>query len=532
MNSEVLEVRDLAVGFRQGDANSEVVSGVSFSLIPGKTLALVGESGSGKSVTAHAMMRLLPYPMAYHSSGEIVYKDQDLLTFNESRMQAIRGNEIGMIFQEPMTALNPLHKIEKQISEVVCQHQGISRRQAKDKVVELLSLVQIPDPEQKLESYPHQLSGGQRQRIMIAMALANEPKILIADEPTTALDVTVQREILDLLKSLQAQRQLSILLITHDLGVVKYMADDVAVMKDGKLVETGSTDDIFDAPRHDYTKKLMNSTPKGGPVALVSQDDEEPLLLVKNLKVSFVTKTSLFGAIKASFSAVKDATLHINSGETLGVVGESGSGKSTLALAVLRLIESQGLVQFNGVEVSGINEKHLRSMRREFQVVFQDPFASLSPRMTVAEIVQEGLKVHGELSEEQRREKMLNVIHEVGLDASTLDRYPHEFSGGQRQRIAIARALILEPKLIVLDEPTSALDRAVQVQVIDLLRELQSRRNLSYLFISHDLKVVQALSHRVLVMKYGEIVESGTTEEVLQRPTTAYTQALVDASFN
>lgn len=532
MSLEILNVRDLSVGFMQGDIGNEVVSKVNFSLKSGETLALVGESGSGKSVTAHAIMKLLPYPMAYHSSGEIVYKDTDLLGVKESRMQGIRGNEIGMIFQEPMTALNPLHKIEKQISEVVCRHQGISRKQARSNVIELLTQVQIPNPEEKLNSYPHELSGGQRQRVMIAIALANEPKILIADEPTTALDVTVQREILELLQSLQDQRQLSILLITHDLGVVKHMANDVAVMKGGRIVESGSVAEVFESPSHEYTRRLIDSAPKGSPVPLSSDEGDQALLLVDNLKVSFVTKTTLFGSPKESFHAVNGASLHVSAGETLGIVGESGSGKSTLALAILRLIRSEGRVSFGGVPVSDLPEKQLRSMRNEFQVVFQDPFASLSPRMTVAEIVQEGLQVHSDLPDEQRRKKMLKVIEEVGLDAATLDRYPHEFSGGQRQRIAIARALILAPKLIVLDEPTSALDRAVQVQVLDLLRDLQRRRNLSYLFISHDLKVVQALSHRVVVMKDGDIVESGSTADVLERPSSNYAQALVAASFS
>ncbi len=532
MNLEILNVRDLSVGFMQGDIGNEVVSKVNFSLKSGETLALVGESGSGKSVTAHAIMKLLPYPMAYHSSGEILYKNTDLLGVKESRMQGIRGNEIGMIFQEPMTALNPLHKIEKQISEVVCRHQGISRKQARSNVVELLTQVQIPNPEEKLNSYPHELSGGQRQRVMIAIALANEPQILIADEPTTALDVTVQREILELLQSLQDQRQLSILLITHDLGVVKHMANDVAVMKDGRIVESGSVAEVFESPSHEYTRRLIDSAPKGSPVPLSSDEGDQALLLVDQLKVSFVTKTTLFGSPRESFHAVNDASLHIRAGETLGIVGESGSGKSTLALAILRLIRSEGRVSFGGIPVSDLQEKQLRSMRNEFQVVFQDPFASLSPRMTVAEIVQEGLQVHSDLPDEQRRKKMLKVIEEVGLDAATLDRYPHEFSGGQRQRIAIARALILEPKLIVLDEPTSALDRAVQVQVLDLLRDLQRRRNLSYMFISHDLKVVQALSHRVVVMKDGDIVESGSTADVLERPSSNYTQALVAASFS
>ncbi len=532
MDSERLKVCDLSVGFRQGNSEKEVVSNISFTLHAGRTLALVGESGSGKSVTAHAIMKLLPYPMAYHSSGTILYNEHDLLSLGDAQMQSIRGNEIGMIFQEPMTALNPLHKIEKQIAEVVRRHRAINRKQARERVIELLTLVQIPDPKEKLESYPHQLSGGQRQRVMIAIALANEPKVLIADEPTTALDVTVQREILELLKSIQQKQALAILLITHDLGVVKYMAQDVAVMKHGQIVESGAVIDVFESPSHEYTQRLIDSSPKGGPIESSHSQSDAPLLSVRDLTVSFATKTSLFGAVKESFLAVKNASISIAAGETLGVVGESGSGKSTLALAVLRLIESRGFIEFDRTQVSALSENCLRPMRREFQVVFQDPFASLSPRMTVAEIIQEGLKVHSELPDKLCREKMLKVIHEVGLDASSLDRYPHEFSGGQRQRIAIARALILEPKLIVLDEPTSALDRAVQVQVLDLLRELQRSRKLSYLFISHDLTVVQAISHQIVVMKDGKIVESGSTMDVLENPSTQYTKSLLSASFD
>lgn len=531
MDKEVLSVSNLSVGFKQGDTNNEVVTTVSFSLKAGKTLALVGESGSGKSVTAHAIMKLLPYPMAYHSSGEILYQGQDLLRLSEREMLAIRGNRIGMIFQEPMTALNPLHRIEKQIAEVVCQHQGISRKQARGRIIELLKQVQILNPEEKLNSYPHELSGGQRQRVMIAIALANEPQILIADEPTTALDVTVQREVLELLRTIQRSHQLSILLITHDLDVVKHMADEVVVMKSGRIVESAPVTQLFEHPDHEYTRQLINSAPKGRPIELDANGNRGHLLATQDLEVSFVTKVSLFGKPLEKFTAVKAASLHITAGETLGVVGESGSGKSTLALAILRLTNSIGAIEFNGDLISDLSEKQLRSIRDKFQVVFQDPFASLSPRMTVFEIIQEGLKVHSEFSEAQQRAKVLKVVAEVGLDAATIDRYPHEFSGGQRQRIAIARALILEPKLIVLDEPTSALDRAVQVQVIDLLRDLQKNRNLSYLFISHDLKVVRALSHRVIVMKDGEIVETGTTENVLRSPESAYTQALVEASF-
>jgi len=531
MSEVALDVVDLSTGFKQGTTATEVVSKVSFSLKSGRTLALVGESGSGKSVTAHAIMKLLPYPMAYHSSGQIILNGRDLLKLSESKMRPIRGNTIGMIFQEPMTALNPLHRIGKQISEVVCQHQGISKRQAHSKVLELLGQVKIQNPEERISSYPHELSGGQRQRVMIAIALANEPKILIADEPTTALDVTVQREVLELLKDLQQQRNLSLLLITHDLGVVKHMAHDVAVMQQGKIVEAGPASEIFDSPKHPYTRQLIESTPKGGAVVGAELDESRPLLQVDNLSVSFTTKTSLFGRSLAEFHALKNSSFSLRGGETLGIVGESGSGKSTLALAVLRLIKSSGKIVFDGIDISTLPERQLRTMRNKIQVVFQDPFASLSPRMTVREIIKEGLTIHTNLGLSEQERLLLKTIDEVGLDASSLDRYPHEFSGGQRQRIAIARAVILEPKLIILDEPTSALDRAVQVQVIDLLRDLQKKRRLSYLFISHDLKVIKALSHNVIVMKDGEIVEGGSARSVMETPRENYTKALIAASF-
>ena len=530
MTQPILCVEDLSVGFRQESNATEVVKNVSFELSAGRTLALVGESGSGKSITAHSIMGLLPYPMAFHSSGKVLLDDEDILEADESVMQRIRGNRIGMIFQEPMTALNPLHKIEKQIAEVVCQHRGLRQREAKAIVAELLQRVQIPRVEAIMASYPHELSGGQRQRIMIAMALANEPNILIADEPTTALDVTVQREVLELLNELRSTHNLALLLITHDLGVVRHMANDVLVMHKGKIVERGNVETIFTNPQHEYTQTLLQSSPKGEPSPL-PQGNAKPLLRVADLKVSFTTKKSLFGRVLSEFTAVKGISFDVSPGETLGVVGESGSGKSTLAFAVLRLVNSRGDIVFDGAEISALSQRALRPLRHKIQVVFQDPFASLSPRMTVAEIITEGLSVHTELTASEKEDRLLKVMAEVGLDETTRNRYPHEFSGGQRQRIAIARAIILEPKLLILDEPTSALDRAVQVQVLELLKALQVRRQLSYLFISHDLSVIKALSHRVMVVKDGELVEMGSAKQVLEQPRETYTRDLLEASF-
>lgn len=529
----LLQVKELSVAFKQGDAIHEVVRRVSFDLHRGETLALVGESGSGKSMTAHAILKLLPYPMAFHPSGEVWFEGQDLIRCSTRQMQAIRGNRIGMIFQEPMTALNPLHTIDKQIGEVICQHRGISLKQARPYILDLLEQVQIPDPASRLKSYPHQLSGGQRQRVMIAMALANEPDLLIADEPTTALDVTVQKDILQLLKQLQQDRQLGLLLITHDLSVVQHMAQQVAVMRQGELVENNRCDTIFTAPSHPYTRELLLNEPGGRPVALDEPAAQEPpLLSTENLTVSFPTRKSLFGKTLAEFQAVRNASFEVYKGSTVGIVGESGSGKSTLALAILRLLQSQGQIRFGDQVISDIREKQLRSLRKDFQVVFQDPFASLSPRLTVEAIIREGLDIHSPLlSDADKNRRVEAVMHEVGLDSNLRHRYPHEFSGGQRQRIAIARALILNPSLLVLDEPTSALDRTVQVQVVDLLRELQQRRQLTYAFISHDLKVIKALSHHILVMKNGEIVEQGKAEHILNQPQHPYTRQLMAASL-
>lgn len=527
----LLAVDNLSIAFHQGDTSVTVVQHLSFNLTRGETLALVGESGSGKSLTAHSILRLLPYPLAFHPSGTIEFNGMDLLKNSQRQMQAIRGNQIGMIFQEPMTALNPLHNVEKQIGEVICQHKKISTREARPLVIDLLHKVRIPSPEQHLSAYPHQLSGGQRQRVMIAMALANEPELLIADEPTTALDVTVQREILELLKDLQTQHNLSMLLITHDLGVVRHMAQRVIVMKAGVAVEQGGIEQILSAPTHPYTRELINSAPGVTPVDL-EHNDHAPILSVDQLNVSFAVKKSIFGKTLQQFKAVQNASLQLATGETLGIVGESGSGKTTLAMAILRLIESSGKICFSGVNIQGQREKLLRPMRQHIQVVFQDPFASLSPRLTIAEIISEGLKVHETINLEECEQRVIRVMQEVGLDPLLRNRYPHEFSGGQRQRIAIARALILNPQLIILDEPTSALDRAVQVKVIELLRGLQQQRKLSYIFISHDLKLIKALSHQVMVMKNGRVVEAGSADQIFNQPRESYTQTLLEASFS
>ena len=534
----LLRVRDLSVAFLKGsfgkadqaDQSITVVDRISFDIASGETLALVGESGSGKSMTAHAIMKLLPYPVAFHPGGSVEFEGEEILHNSPKQMQKLRGRRIGMIFQEPMTALNPLHSVGKQISEILSLHSGLRQPALRNKVIELLERVQLPEPEKRLGAYPHELSGGQRQRVMIAMALANEPTLLIADEPTTALDVTVQREILLLLQSLQKEMGMAMLLITHDLGVVRHMAQRVAVMHQGKLIEQQPCEALFTDPQQEYTRSLLNSEPANS-TPIADDGPHTTLLETKNLSISFPLNKPLFGKPTKFLHAVKKISLTLKAGQTLGIVGESGSGKSTLAMAVLRLLKSSGEINFEDHALHLLNERKLRPLRRHMQVVFQDPFASLSPRMTVSEIIAEGLLVHSELGYHEREEVVIKAMQEVGLEAGDRHRYPHEFSGGQRQRIAIARALVLNPKLLILDEPTSALDRAVQVQVVDLLRDLQRKRGLTYLFISHDLKVVRALSHQVLVMKDGQMIEYGDTEQVLSNPKQAYTQALLDASF-
>ena len=524
----LIEVRDLAVEFVSGEQRQRVVEGVSFDIRKGETLALVGESGSGKSVTAHSILRLLPYPIASHPAGSINYAGQDLLHMSEAKLRGIRGNRIAMVFQEPMTSLNPLHSIEKQINEVLRLHKGLSGKAATARTLELLELVGIPEPRKRLKAYPHELSGGQRQRVMIAMALANEPQLLIADEPTTALDVTVQLKILELLKDLQARLGMALLLISHDLNLVRRIAHRVCVMQRGKIVEQASCEELFHAPQHPYTQELLGAEPRGEPAA---NPPGPTMLSVEDLRVWFPIKKGLLRRTVDYVKAVDGINFSLPQGQTLGIVGESGSGKSTLGLAILRLIGSQGAINFRGEALQGLSQHAIRPFRRQMQVVFQDPYGSLSPRMSVSQIVGEGLQIHGMGTEAEQEQAIIDALLEVGLDPATRHRYPHEFSGGQRQRIAIARALVLKPQLILLDEPTSALDRTVQRQVVELLRSLQSKYNLTYLFISHDLAVVRALSHQLMVVKQGQVIEQGPAEQIFAAPQQTYTRQLLEAAF-
>ena len=526
----LLSVRDLSVAFRHGGRETLAVDRVSFDLAKGETLALVGESGSGKSVTALSIMKLLPYPSAHHPSGEIQFNGRELIAMNEREMRRVRGDEITIVFQEPMTSLNPLHTIEKQIGEILLLHRGLTGAAARTRVIELLGQVGIRDPEERLRAYPHQLSGGQRQRVMIAMALANEPDLLIADEPTTALDVTVQAQILGLLKEIQSRCGMAILFITHDLGIVRKIADRVCIMKQGKIVEHGTVAQVFRAPQHPYTCELLAAEPKGkapelnpsGPIVIKTDD----------LKVWFPIKRGVLRRTVGHIKAVDGVSIEVRKGETLGIVGESGSGKTTLGLAILRLISSDGPVVFLGEPIHGLGFKRMRPHRRDMQFVFQDPYGSLSPRMSIASVIEEGLWVHQpNLTAAEREQKVVRALTDVGLDPETRFRYPHEFSGGQRQRIAVARAIVLEPTFVVLDEPTSALDMLIQAQIVDLLRDLQKRRELTYVFISHDLKVVGALACRVMVMRNGKVVEEGPAGEVFANPKDPYTRALFAAAF-
>ena len=504
----------------------------SFTLDRGETLALVGESGSGKSVTALSILQLLPYPLAMHGAqSSIRFAGEELIGATPDALRQVRGDRIAMIFQEPMTSLNPLHTIERQIGEILLVHRRMSARAAGERILELLRMVQLPNAEGRLGAYPHQLSGGQRQRVMIAMAIANEPDILIADEPTTALDVTIQANILALLRDLRDRLGMALLLITHDLTIVRKMAERVCVMTEGEIVEAGPAAAIFDRPRHPYTKRLLAAEPKG---RAAPADPSAPLLIeAEATRVWFPIRAGVLRRVRGYVKAVDGVSLEVRAGATLGVVGESGSGKTTLGLALLRLIASQGRIRFAGRDISRLSERRIRPLRREMQIVFQDPYSSLSPRLSVAQIVEEGLRVHSLAANLAERRRLIETaLAEVGLDPRIADRYPHEFSGGQRQRIAIARALVLKPRLVVLDEPTSALDMSVQAQIVELLRELQSRRGLAYLFISHDLRVIRALAHEILVMKDGRIVESGSTERIMTAPEHPYTRALMAAAFD
>ncbi|RWL48420.1 MAG: ABC transporter ATP-binding protein [Mesorhizobium sp.] len=530
MSEALLSVQDLSVAFAQGGKQSIAVDHISFNIGKGETVALVGESGSGKSVSALSVLKLLPYPAASHPSGKILFSGADLLAMNEKALRGVRGNKITMIFQEPMTSLNPLHTVEQQIVEVLQLHQGMRDAPARARTLELLNEVGIREPEKRLDAYPHQLSGGQRQRVMIAMALANEPELLIADEPTTALDVTVQAQILQLLAELKSRKGMSMLFITHDLGIVRKIADRVCVMTKGKIVETGPTKEIFANPQHPYTKHLLAAEPKGKPPA--ADPGAKAVMTGKDMKVWFPIRRGFFRKTVDHVKAVDGIDVTVRAGQTLGVVGESGSGKTTLGLALARMISSTGAINFNGRDINQLSFSAMRPLRRELQIVFQDPFGSLSPRLSVSEIIEEGLKIHEpKLSPDQRDDKVVAVLNEVGLDPETRHRYPHEFSGGQRQRVAIARAMVLNPRFVMLDEPTSALDMSVQAQVVDLLRNLQAKHNLAYLFISHDLKVVRALANDVIVMRNGKVVEAGPSEQIFGSPQTDYTRALMAAAF-
>jgi microcin C transport system ATP-binding protein len=531
MTEPLFAVWDLSVAFVSSGRTTLAVDRVSFDIGKGETVALVGESGSGKSVTALSILKLLPYPSAHHPSGKIFFKGRDLLPLSERDMRRVRGNDVTIVFQEPMTSLNPLHTIEKQIGEILLLHRGMTGAAARARTLEVLTQVGIPDPETRLASYPHQLSGGQRQRVMIAMALANEPDLLIADEPTTALDVTVQAQIIQLLQDVQKRLGMSLLFITHDLGIVRKIAQRVCVMKEGKIVEQGDVEHVFAAPAHPYTRALLAAEPKPDPAP--PQPQAPVVLQTTDLKVWFPIKRGLMRKIVGHIKAVDGVSLEIRKGETLGVVGESGSGKTTLGLALLRLVSSDGPIVFLGNQIQRLRFKEMRPLRHDMQIVFQDPYGSLSPRLSVAEIIKEGLAVHQPATTEPERDRQVaRALNDVGLDPATRFRFPHEFSGGQRQRIAVARAIVLEPTFVVLDEPTSALDMLIQSQMVDLLRDLQKRRNLTYLFISHDLRVVAALASRLLVMRNGKVVESGDAASLFANPKTDYTRALFAAAFN
>jgi microcin C transport system ATP-binding protein len=522
----LLEVEDLSVAFRE----RVVARDISFSIGRGETLALVGESGSGKSVTALSILKLLPYPAARHPSGRILFRGEDLMQASPETLRKVRGDRIAMIFQEPMTSLNPLHRVERQLVETLTLHRDLGREAARKEALDLLRLVQIRDAEKRLSAFPHELSGGQRQRVMIAMALANKPDLLIADEPTTAVDVTIQAQLLKLLQELQRELGMAILLISHDLGLVRKMARDVCVMQDGAIVEHSEAEALFKAPQHPYTRHLLAAQPQ--PKGELRTDGAE-IMSARDLKVWFPIKAGVFRHVVGHVKAVDGVDIDVREGETIGIVGESGSGKTTLALGLLRLVESEGPILFMGRNIERLKRSELRPVRREMQIVFQDPYGSLSPRLSVGEIVSEGLDVHDLMKDEAERDAaVVAALKEVGLDPETRHRYPHEFSGGQRQRIAVARALILKPRLIVLDEPTSALDMSVQAQIVDLLRDLQRQHGFTYFFISHDLRVIRAMSDRVIVMRNGKVVEKGTADQIFENPQQDYTKALLAAALH
>ncbi|MEJ2000437.1 MAG: ABC transporter ATP-binding protein [Maritimibacter sp.] len=524
----LLDIQTLSIAFRQDGGVHQAVKDVSFHIERGETVALVGESGSGKSVTALSTVNLLPD--SAQITGSIRYDGREMVGASEAELRATRGNDVSFIFQEPMTSLNPLHTLEKQLRESIELHQGLRGDAIRARIVQLLKRVGIPDPESRLTAYPHQLSGGQRQRVMIAMALANNPSLLVADEPTTALDVTIQAQILDLLEDIKRNEGMSMLFITHDLGVVRKIADRVYVMKDGEIVEAGPTAEIFANPKHPYTKMLLSAEATGRPDPV--PEGAEEIARADNLRIWFPITRGLLRRTVGHIRAVNAASFSVRAGETVGIVGESGSGKTTLALAVMRLISSDGPVLFLGQNIQGQSARQLRALRRHMQIVFQDPYGSLSPRMSAEEIIAEGLGVHGLEPGQDKHQMVADIMREVGLDPEMMHRYPHEFSGGQRQRIAIARAMILRPKLVVLDEPTSALDMTVQVQIVELLRDLQKKHGLAYLFISHDLRVVRALAHQVIVMKEGDIVEAGSADAIFDAPESDYTRALMAAAFD
>ena len=528
----LIRISDLSVSFGHGEREVKAVRQASLEIGRGETLALVGESGSGKSVTALSIMQLLPYPTAHHPSGSIMLEGEELMGAPAEVMQKIRGNRVAIIFQEPLTSLNPLHSIEKQLGEILFVHKKMEKGAARARIIELLDEVGLPDVEDRLTAYPHQLSGGQRQRVMIAMSLANDPDLLIADEPTTAVDVTIQAQIIALLRDIQARRGMSILLITHDLGIVRKVAHRVSVMKDGEIVETAATEKMFETPQHDYTKLLLAAEPKGNP--LPARDDAKPVMEAVNLRVWFPIKRGILRRTVGYVKAVDGVDVTVREGHTVGVVGESGSGKTTLAMGLLRLERCEGPITFNGTRVDGYGFKQMRPLRKQMQVVFQDPFSSLSPRLSVGQIIEEGLRLHNlaGATYDARRAVIADALTEVGLPPEAQDRYPHEFSGGQRQRIAIARAIVLKPKFVVLDEPTSALDMSVQAQIVDLLRDLQDKHDLAYLFISHDLKVVRALADELIVMKDGKVVEQGPAAQIFANPAEDYTKALMAAAFD